>query len=72
MFHQSGCWQTHCLHKYRLVGNFRGFNFREWLLTREKHENKSLAKIIDYTVYILRWLLHDLTIWCYSLEVGEE
>ena len=29
---------------------FRGFNFHEWLLTREKRENKSLAKITNHTV----------------------
>ena len=30
--------------------NFRGFNFCEWLLTCEKCENKSLAKITNHTV----------------------
>ena len=30
--------------------NFHGFNFREWLLTREKRENKYLAKITNHTV----------------------
>ena len=30
--------------------NFRGFNFREWLLTREKRENKYIAKITNNTV----------------------
>ena len=29
---------------------FRGFKFREWLLTHEKHENKSLAKITNHMV----------------------
>ena len=30
--------------------NFRGFNFREWLLTHEKRENKYLAKITNHMV----------------------
>ena len=29
---------------------FRGFNFHKWLLTHEKRENKSLAKITNHTV----------------------
>ena len=32
--------------------NFFGFNFREWLLTCEKRENKSLAKITNCTAYL--------------------
>ena len=33
---------------------FRGFNFREWFLTGEKRENKSLAKLpaIRYIVAV--------------------
>ena len=29
------------------------FNFREWLLTHEKRENKSLVKITNHTGYII-------------------
>ena len=34
----------------RVQQNFRGFNFCKWLLTREKRENKYLAKITNHTV----------------------
>ena len=40
---------------------FRGFNFHKWLLTREKRENKSLAKITNHTVYYSDVLLYFLS-----------
>ena len=43
--------------------NFHGFNFHEWLLTREKRKNKYLAKITNHIRYSFNHsLMKDTTI----------
>ena len=61
--------KTRFVHFTRGQQNFRGFNFHEWLLTREKRKNKYLAKITNHTlsdVRIVSFLVLHHSYCCYS------
>ena len=55
---------------YTWATKFRGFNFRKWLLTREKRENKYLTKITNHaysTLYNLLFVYIFVTVKLLSL-----
>ena len=61
--------KTRFVHFTRGQQNFRGFNFREWLLTHEKRKNKYLAKITNHMlsdVRIVSFLVLHHSYCCYS------
>ena len=49
---------------------FRGFNFREWILTREKCRNKSLVKITNHTVVFMG--LDSYLLQCFQVLVHSQ
>ena len=51
---------------------FRGVNFRKWLLTREKSENKSLTKITNHTkTPNLGWWRKRGMFWVMYFDLGK-